>query len=82
MPQTFTWMWPRDAWGESCASGGDLPRRAEATACTTGGYHRRSAKRTFVVGSLWHIPDCGVSPQLLAVALSLSSNCAKTVRFS
>lgn len=82
MPQTFTWLRPRDASGKSCASGGDLPRRAEAMARTTGGYHSRSAERTFVVGSLWHIPDWRVSPQLLAGARSLSSNCAKTVRFS
>lgn len=53
VPQTFTWMWPRDASGKSCASGGDLPRRAEAMACTTGGYHSRSAERT-----LW-LEVCG-----------------------
>ena len=31
-------QWPRDDWRQSCASGGDLPSRAEALFSTTGGY--------------------------------------------
>lgn len=61
---TFTWTWPRADWIKSCALGGDLCRRVQA-----------QCRRELLWLKVWHIPDCSVSAQPLAVVFILFSSC-------